>query len=114
MSEDTKSNPERETPAPIPRRVEWAGPEGWTVWADEDGVHLRCPKGSGLEMPDVERLFSLWQEARMSATSGRIAAPRPPTRGEGSHLHPWREEYAEKRAIRAIKAEFDTDPTTPF
>lgn len=31
-----------------PRRIEWAGPEGWTVWADEDGVHIKSASGSAL------------------------------------------------------------------
>jgi len=39
---------------PRPRRIEWSGPENWTVWADEDGCHIRAAGGSALEQCDVE------------------------------------------------------------
>lgn len=98
-----------------PRRIEWSGPEGWTVWADEDGVHVRSARGDALEMPDVERLFSLWQEAREATRSDRIAAPKPPSRDEIRAMGGYRaEEYAKRRAIRALEAEFTPDTTAPF
>lgn len=99
-----------------PRKIEWTGPEGWTVWADEDGVHLRAPHGDALEMPDVARLLDLWEEARAAVSpGGQIPAPKPPTREQmrdwGSHRA---EEYAKRRAIRAVEAEFDTTNPAPF
>lgn len=50
------------TPLPEPRRIEWRGPSGWTVWMDEDGVHLR-PSSTSLEMGEVATLFTLWDRA---------------------------------------------------
>ena len=101
-------------PLPVPRRVEWAGPEGWTIWADEDGVHLRAQGGSCLEMPDVERLFRLWENACRARAVSHIPAPQAPTTDELRAQGLWRtEEYAKRRAIRAITAEFGDDPT-PF
>jgi hypothetical protein len=100
---------------PKPRRIEWAGPEGWIVWADEDGCHVRTPKGSALEMPDVERLFSLWTHACAMTTAGHIPAPRPPTREEIREGGYWRaEQSAKRRAVRAVEAEFDPPTVAPF
>ena len=100
---------------PTPRRIEWSGPESWTVWTDEDGTHLRSPHGDSLEMPDVERLFSLWQHARAASNGDHIPAPKPPTREE---MRSWTtarsEEYAKQRAVRAIAAEFGPDSSAPF
>lgn len=98
-----------------PRRIEWAGPEGWTVWADEDGVHIKTSTGGALEMPDVERLFALWQHARSETGSGHVATPKPPTRDEiraMSSAHA--AEYARHRARRAIDAEFAAAESVPF
>lgn len=99
-----------------PRRIEWAGPEGYVVWSDEDGTHLRAPGGHALEMPDVERLFSLWQDARAATTSDRIPAPKPPTREEARQDGYRRaEEYAVRRAVKAIEREFTPDTiAAPF
>ena len=106
------------TETPAPRRIEWAAPEGWTVWADEDGVHLRTARGEGLEMPDVERLLTLWHDARAAVQNDRsVPAPKPPTREEArAMIADQREEYALRRAVRAVKREFapsDT-PAPPF
>ena len=94
---------------PTPRRIEWAGPEGFAIWTDEDGTHLRAPGGHALEMPDVERLLNLWILARDAAKTGTIPAPKPPTRDE---MRSWgtdrAEEYARRRAVRAIESEFTT------
>lgn len=94
-----------------PRRIEWAGPEGYTVWTDEDGTHLRSPGGHALEMPDVERLVALWQHAKRQTESGAIPAPKPPSRDE---MRGWSTQYAEenaeRRAVRAVQAEFTTSP----
>lgn len=100
---------------PTPRRIEWSGPESWTVWADEDGVHVRSAHGDSLEMPDVERLFTLWQHARSMTESGHVEAPKPPSREEMSLATACRnEEYIRRRAIRAITNEFDADQAAPF
>ena len=61
---------------PIPRRVEWSGPNFWTVWADEDGVHVRSRSGDGLEQVEVKALFDLWTAARKARDEGTIPAPR--------------------------------------
>lgn len=103
------------TETPTPRRIEWAGPEGYVVWTDEDGTHLRAPGGHALEQPDVERLFSLWSHARATSEAGHVPAPKPPTREE---MRDWSsaraEEYAKRRAVRALEAEFTHDTVAPF
>jgi hypothetical protein len=99
---------------PKPRRVEWSGPESWTVWTDEDGTHLKSARGDCLEMPDVERLFLLWQDARAMSQADHIPAPTPPTRDEIREAGYWRsEEHAKRRAIRAVEAEFNP-PSAAF
>lgn len=99
-----------------PRKIEWTAPEGWTVWADEDGVHLRSRSGDCLEMPDVDRMFRLWSEACAAVSpGGYVLAPKAPTReeirGMGSD---YAEEYAKRRALRAIESEFTTTPLPAF
>ena len=90
----------------IPRRVEYAGPESWTVWTDEDGVHLRSPKGECLESGDVQRLITLITEANLQHTAGEIPAPRPPSAEERNARYGRygreRDEYEAKRAARAV------------
>ena len=103
------------TETPTPRRIEWAGPEGWTVWADEDGCHLRAPAGHALEQPDVERLFSLWQHARAVTEEGHIPAPKPMSREEARQANSLvREEWHKRRALRAIENEFNDTDIAPF
>lgn len=89
---------------PNPRRIEWAGPERWTVWADEDGVHVRSKSGDALEEGDVTRLFDLWQLAKQEFSGDSIPAPKPPTPDERGRYYygPEREEYDAKRAARAV------------
>lgn len=100
---------------PIPRRVEWCGPESWTVWADEDGVHLRSARGDALEMPDVQRLFDLWAHARAVTTAGQVPAPRPLTPAELQADRIRHDlEYVQRRAVRAVAAEFGPSTDTPF
>lgn len=97
-----------------PRRIEWTGPEGWTVWADEDGVHVRTPKGDGLEPAELSSLIGLVSEALRQTSSGHVPAPKPLTREQFRELHgDNREAYAAKRAQRAIAREFAPE-TTPF
>lgn len=100
---------------PTPRRIEWSGPESWTIWADEDGVHLRSARGDCLEMPDVQRLFDLWAGARGLVAGGGVPAPKPPTREEMARWTTMRaEEYAKRRALRAIEGEFTPPTDSPF
>ena len=91
-----------------PRRVEWTGPEGFTVFADEDGVHLRAPGGHALEQPDVDRLLTLWLDVRALASEGTLPAPRPISREEARELGAVdREQWLKRRVIDAVKAELD-------
>jgi hypothetical protein len=107
------------TTTPItPRRVEFAGPEGWIVWADEDGVHIGASTAGfrpGLEQPDAERLFELWQQVRAMKQADHIPAPKPPTREqirEDGYLRA--EEQVKRRALRAVEREFGDTETAPF
>lgn len=98
-----------------PRRIEYSGPEGWTVWVDEDGVHVRTPKGDALEAPDLERLILLVGEVREQITARSIPVPAPPTAEERHHLcGREREEWEAKRAARAVYRELSPAETTPF
>lgn len=63
---------------PTPRRVEWSGPAFWTVWADEDGVHVRTPRGDGLEQPEMQALVDLWSLAIQARDDGAVPAPKAP------------------------------------
>lgn len=86
-----------------PRRVEWSGPEGWTVWADEDGVHLRSARGDALEQPDVLALIALYQTVRSQVCERSIPAPRPPTREEAARWHELHQrERVAREAARAV------------
>lgn len=100
-----------------PRRIEYTGPERWTVVADEDGVHVRTPKGDGLEHAEVLRLIDLVAEVTdQMSPGGSIPTPRPPTREELAAWHPdQRDEYAARRASRAVYRELaPTTDTPPF
>ena len=98
-----------------PRRIEWSGPEGWLVWTDEDGTHVRSPKGDALEMPSFKALMATWKLAQDSAVTGSVPAPKPPTREELRAMsHDRAEEYAKRRVVRAIEAEFNPPAQAPF
>lgn len=99
-----------------PRRIEWSGPEGWIVWADEDGCHVRTQDGQCLEHREVERLFALWSNAKAAVTSGQVEAPRVPTREEITQgSYDYQDRMVMKRATRAIKSEFQPDTNVvPF
>ena len=89
-----------------PRRVEWTGPEGWTIWADEDGAHLRTPNGDCLEAPDVRRLIDLYNAVCDSMSSGTIPAPKPPTKEQVKDMgYDSRAIRMAKQAARAVRAE---------
>ena len=93
-----------------PRRIEWTGPEGWTVWADEDGVHLRSRSGDCLESTDLSRLMELIHEAREQIANDRIEPPKPLTKEQARAMYSHdREAYVAKRAQRAIAREFGPD-----
>lgn len=67
-------------PTPQPRRIEWSGPNGWTVWMDEDGCHLRSRSGDSLEMVEVVTLFALWDRTRVAYLDNHLVpTPQPPT-----------------------------------
>jgi hypothetical protein len=100
-----------------PRRIEYSGPEGWTVWTDEDGVHVRTPHGDGLESCDLARLIELVNEANRQRTTGYVPAPKPPTREQRGLLYEIdREEREAKRASRAVYQALSptTDNVQPF
>lgn len=100
-----------------PRRIEYAGPERWTVWADEDGVHVRTPKGDALEAPDLTRLLLLVSDVREQYASGTIPTPKPPTTEDLRAMYgAQREKYDAKRAAKAVyRALAPADDTdTPF
>lgn len=106
------------TDNPTPRRIEWTAPEGWTIWADEDGVHIRTPNGDCLEAPDVRRLIDLYNAIRDATTSGTIPAPMPPTKEQiESMRYDSRALRMAKRAARAVRAELldeNSDTVAPF
>lgn len=100
-----------------PRRIEWSGPEGWIIWADEDGVHIRTPKGDGLEQPDAARLIDTYERVRREVTSGAVAAPKPPTPDERAAMSASRHAaYVAQQAAHAVRAQLDpyADSSVPF
>lgn len=88
-----------------PRRIEWQGPEGFTVILDEDGVRLSAPKG-GLEEPDLNRLLDIIAEAKRSRDAQSSPIPLPPTH-EQYRYYP--EAYHANRAKRAISRAIDAE-----
>ena len=82
-----------------PRRIEWQGPEGFTVLLDEDGVMLRTPKGGGLEEPDLNRLLDVIAEAKRVRDAQSAPIPLPPTREQRAY---YPSDYAAHRVQRAI------------
>lgn len=99
-----------------PSRIEWLGPNGWVVRADEDGICLRSRSGETLEASAVARLIDLIADARDQIKSGQIPAPKPPTREEareaGRESH---ERYLARTAERAVReAIAPTTPDMPF
>lgn len=95
-----------------PRRIEWQGPESFTVILDEDGVQLHG-KG-GLEEPDLNRLLDVIAEAKRARDAQSSPIPLPPTREQRAYYPP---AYTARRVQRvisdALNAEFN--PTdTPF
>lgn len=97
-----------------PRRIEWQGPEGFTVVLDEDGVHLLAPKG-GLEEPDLNRLLDIIAEAKRARDAQSAPIPLPPTR-EQRRYYPeaYRADRAKRVVNRALDDEFNTNSDLPF
>ena len=98
-----------------PRRIEYAGPEAWTVWGDEDGVHVRTPQGDGLESSDLTALIALVHEVRDQFASRTIPTPAPPDAEERRRMYgAHREEYDAKRASRAVYRALAPSADAPF
>ena len=96
-----------------PRRIEWQGPECFTVILDEDGVQLRAPKG-GLEEPDLNRLLDVIAEAKRARDAQSAPTPLPPTPEQRRYYPEAYHANRAKRAVsRAIDAEFN-DTDQPF
>ena len=96
-----------------PRRIEWQGPEGFTVILDEDGVHLHAPLGA-LEEPDLNLLLDVIAEAKRARDAQSAPIPLPPTREQCAY---YPTAYTARRVQRvisdALNAEFN--PTdAPF
>ena len=90
-----------------PRRIEWQGPEGFTVLLDEDGVQLRAPKG-GLEEPDLNRLLDIIAEAKRARDAQSAPIPLPPTREQRAYYPSAYTAHRVQRVISdAINAEFN-------
>ena len=97
-----------------PRRIEWQGPEGFTVLLDEDGVMLRTPKGGGLEECDLNRLLDVIAEAKRVRDDRSSPIPTVPPRDQRSY---YPERYHAERARRAVERAIDAEfnPTdAPF
>lgn len=97
-----------------PRRIEWTAPEGWAVWADEDGVHLRTVRGDCLEQPDVLRLIALYQACRSMVANREVPAPMPPTAEQLRELTGSdRAAYFARTAAKAVSDAINP-PNLPF
>lgn len=111
----TGTDQERDATRPNipPRRVEWTGPEGWTLWADEDGVHIRTPKGDALEQNSALELVNLYHDLLDTVRGNKIPAPVAPSREQIHQMGAdYQAAYYAKRVERAVRTELapDTDP----
>lgn len=90
--------------ATIPSRIEWIGPSGWKVWADEDGVHLKSPNGDMLESCEVTDLIALVNVARGQVEAGAVPAPKPLSRDElRDVMYDQREKFYAQIATKAVR-----------
>ena len=97
-----------------PDYIIFRGPLGWTVRIDEDGVSLH-PSGRALEQSEVERLIAIVTTAIAMRADGTAPIPAPPTQEEARQMYAAeRTQENARRAIRAIKAEFNDDDVVPF
>lgn len=99
--------------AQTPTLMTWRR-DGYEVWCDEDGVHLRVSANRSFEMPEAMVLVELYREVLAQFRAGEpFGKPTPPARGQ---LATYPEGYIARRlqhaVNRAIDAEFGTD--TPF
>lgn len=86
-----------------PARVEYVGPEGWRIWVDEDGTHVRANPNGCLEDADFRALIRLWEQADSQRGRDRIPAPRVPSREELIEQRRRRDDSrAAKQIARAI------------
>lgn len=97
--------------APNPTHMEWRR-DGYTVWADEDGVHLETP-GSCFEMPEAMAVVELYGQVLAQYKAGiPFGRPVPPTREQRIH---YPESYTARRVERvvtkAIRDEFSDLPS---
>ena len=85
--------------APSPTRMEWHR-EGYIVWADEDGVHLKTP-GGGFEMPEAMALVELYGQVLAQYKAGvPFGKPVPPTPEQRAYHYPG--SYTARRVERAV------------
>lgn len=85
---------------PSPTHMEWRR-DGYTVWADEDGVHLKTP-GGGFEMPEAMALVELYGQVLAQYKAGvPFGRPTLPTRDQRIH---YPESYTARRSERAVVA----------
>ena len=95
---------------PSPTHMEWRR-EGYIVWADEDGVHLKTP-GAGFEMPEAMALVELYGQVLAQYKAGvPFRRPVPPTRDQRIHYPgSYTARRAERAVTEAIRAEFSDLP----
>ena len=95
--------------------------DGYQIVVNEDGPMLRTSQRT-FEPGEVAKLIELYQAVAEAAAHGdSFEPPRPPTREQiAAMASDDREQYAARRAMRAIKAEFrqgdapDIDVVVPF
>jgi hypothetical protein len=96
-----------------PDYITFRAPQGWIVRIDEDGVSLH-PGDRALEQVEVERLLVIVNTAIAMRADGTAPIPAPPTQEEARQMYAAaRTKENARRAIRAIKAEFNDDDV-PF
>lgn len=91
--------------------------DGYDVWCDEDGVHLRIHPSvtgaRGFEMPEAMALVELYSQVLAQYKAGApFGKPVPPTREQ--HIH-YPESYTARRVERVVtKAIRDEFSDLPF
>ena len=101
-----------------PNKMTWAR-DGYTIWIDEDGVHLNIPRARSFEMPEVVQMLDLHAELRAAFSSDSpFGKPVPPTRQElPAYPVGYVVERAKRAAVKAIDADLNPDAdndATPF
>ena len=86
-------------PAPNPTRMEWRR-DGYSVWADEDGVHLAVTS-RGFEMPKAMARVELYEQVLAQYKAGvPFGKPVPPTPEQRAYHYP--ESYTARRVERVV------------